>query len=533
MTTAAFAGTGKLTRLAARRDRLMVPAWTYVLTALVAATAYGFRRLFKSAAQRQLFAASAGHTTAFTFLYGPLQASSIGGLTAWRYGVLAAVGAAIESIFLVIRHTRGDEEAGRLELVGSASVGRPAPLTAGLLLAAGANAVLVALLGAVLVPLHVAPAGSFTLAATVGATGVTFGAVAAVAAQVSGTARGARGIALAVLGVAYLLRGAGDAVSGVSFLSWASPLGWVSKARPFAGDRWWVLALPAVVAIAAAGAAYLLAARRDHGSGLLRPRPGPATGGAALSSPLGLAWRLHRGPLLGWTAAVVIGWSLTGAVARTIRSLFRGNSQFGQALAKLGGQSALVNDFFVAIMGLAGLVVAGYAVSVVLRLRSEESAERAEPLLATPTGRIRWAASHLTVALAGSVFLLVVAGLAAGVGYGSSAGDVGGWVARLVGAALGQLPAALVVAAFAVALFGLAPDWAIGGGWAAFVLALVLVLFGPVLNLSHWVVDASPFLHSPKLPGTPLAALPLIWLTAVAAALTITGLAGLRRRDIR
>ncbi len=533
MTAAAFAGTGRLTRLAARHDRLMVLAWTYALTALVAATAFGFKRLFKSAAQRQLFAATAGHTTAFRFLYGPLQATSIGGLTAWRYGVLAAAGAAVESIFLVIRHTRGDEEAGRLELVGSASVGRPAPLTAGLLLAAGANVVLVALMGAVLVPIGLPPAGSFALAAAVGATGLTFGAVAAVTAQVSGTARGARGIALAVLGVAYLVRGAGDAVSGVSFLSWASPFGWVGNVRPFAGDRWWVLALPAALAIAAAAAAYLLAARRDHGSGLLRPRPGPAEGGAALSGPLGLAWRLQRGALLGWTVAVVIGWSLTGAVAHTIGSLISGNSPFRQALAKLAGHAALVNDFFVAIMGLAGLVVAGYAISAVLRLRSEEAAERAEPLLATPTGRIRWAASHLTVALLGSVFLLVVAGLAAGLGYGASAGDAGGWAGKLVGAALGQLPAALAVAAVVVALFGLAPEWAIGGSWAVFVLALVLVLLGPVLNLSHWVVDASPFIHSPKLPGTAVAVAPLIWLTAVAAALTIAGLAGLRRRDIR
>jgi ABC-2 type transport system permease protein len=293
-----------------------------------------------------------------------------------------------------------------------------------------------------------------------------------------------------------------------------------------------VLALPLALAAAVAVAAYLLAARRDHGSGLLRPRPGPAAGGAALTGPLGLAWRLHRGALLGWTVAVAIGWSLTGAVARTIRSLLRGQSAFQEALAKLAGQSALVNDFFVAIMGLAGLVVAGYAISAVLRLRSEESAERAEPLLATPTGRIRWAASHLVVALGGSVFLLTVAGLAAGLGYGIPAGDAGGWAGRLIGAALGQLPAALAVTTVAVALFGLAPEWAVGGGWAAFVFALVLVLLGPVLNLSHWIVDVSPFVHSPKLPGGQLAAAPVIWLTAVAAALTAAGQAGLRRRDI-
>ena len=83
-----------------------------------------------------------------------------------------------------------------------------------------------------------------------------------------------------------------------------------------------------------------------------------------------------------------------------------------------------------------------------------------------------------------------------------------------------------------MALFGLAPQRAIGGGWAAFVIALVRVLLGPVLNLPHWIADILPFPHSPKLPGGQLAAAPMAWLTAVAAALTVAGLAGLGRRDI-
>ena len=75
-------------------------------------------------------------------------------------------------------------------------------------------------------------------------------------------------------------------------------------------------------------------------------------------------------------------------------------------------------------------------------------------------------------------------------------------------------------------MFGLTPQWAVGGGWAAFLIALVLVLLGPVLDLSHWIVDISPFTHSPKLPGGQLAAGPMVWLTDVAAALTVAGPAG-------
>ena len=71
------------------------------------------------------------------FLYGRLYGDSLGAVTAWRYGIWAAIFAALMAIFLVVRHTRADEEAGRLELVGSAAVGRLAALTAALGVAVG------------------------------------------------------------------------------------------------------------------------------------------------------------------------------------------------------------------------------------------------------------------------------------------------------------------------------------------------------------------------------------------------------------
>ncbi len=51
-----LAGTGALAKLAARRDRIMLPAWVYVLTALVAGTAYSFRKLYPTAQGRLEFA---------------------------------------------------------------------------------------------------------------------------------------------------------------------------------------------------------------------------------------------------------------------------------------------------------------------------------------------------------------------------------------------------------------------------------------------------------------------------------------------
>ena len=527
-------GTGELTRLAVRRDRIALPAGVYVITALVAGTAYTFGKLYPTAAGRAAFAATGGSNPALRFLYGRLFGDSLGSLTAWRYGVWAGIFTALMAVFVVVRHTRTDEETGRLELVGSTAVGRQAALTAGLLTAAAACVAVSVLLCLALPFVHLPAAGSVALALGIGCCGLAFTGIAAAAAQLTSSARAARGMALGVLGVAFVLRGVGDSAgaSGPSWLSWASPLAWIQFTRPFAALRWWVLALPLAVFALVTVLAFVLADRRDLGAGLLPDRDGRATASRALAGPLGLAWRLERGALLGWVTGYAFTLAASGAAAKGIGQLFGTSSALRREFTRLGGQAAITNAYLAALMLLAGLVAAAYATSVVLRMRSEETGQRAEPVLATTTGRVRWALGYIAVAVAGTAALLAVAGLAAGLGYGLRAGSAGSQVARMLSAAFAQLPAALALAAVAVLLFGLWPEAAVPGAWTAVGVAVVIQLFGPVLQLSHWILDISPFTHSPRLPGGTVTAAPLLWLGLVALAFTAAGLAGLRRRDI-
>ena len=527
-------GTGALARLAVRRDRIGLAAGVYVIVVAVTGTAFAFKRLYPTAAGRAALAATGGGNPALRFLYGRIDGDSIGSLTTWRYGIWAGIFAALMTIFVVIRHTRTDEEAGRLELVGSAAVGRQAALAAGLLTAAAAS-VVVSVLLCVALPLAGLPVpGAAALGLAIGCCGLAFAGIAAVAAQLTSSARSARGIALGALGVAFVLRGVGDSAgaSGPSWLSWASPLAWIQLTRPFAGPRWWVLCLPLALFGLGTALAFALAARRDLGAGLLPDRPGRATASRLLSGPFGLAWRLEWGTLLGWVAGFVFTFWACGAAAKGIGQLFGTSSALQREFTRIGGQAAITNAYLAALMLLAGLVAAGYATSTVLRLRSEETGELAEQVLATATGRIRWALSYIVVAVAGSVALLAVAGAATGLGYGLRAGSVGHQVAQLLGAAFAQLPATLAVAAVAVLLFGLWPEAAVPGAWTAVGLAVAIELFGQVLQLSHWVLDISPFTHTPRLPGGTVAAAPLLWLGLAALGFTTAGLIGLARRDI-
>jgi ABC-2 type transport system permease protein len=529
-----LAGTGQLTRLAVRRDRIGVPAALYVIVAAVTGTAYTFKKLYPTAAGRAALAATGEGNPAFRFLYGRLYGDSLGSLTTWRYGIWAGIFASLMTIIVVIRHTRTDEEAGRLELVGSAVVGRQAALASALLTAVSA-CVLMALLLCITLPLVTLPAaGAAALALAVGACGLAFAGIAAVAAQLTSNARAARGIALGALGVAFVLRGVGDSAgpSGPSWLSWASPLAWIQFTRPFAAERWWVLALPLATFALGVTAAFVLAARRDLGAGLLPDRDGRATASRLLSSPYGLAWRLEWATLLGWATGYAFTFAACGAAAKGIGQLFGTSSALQREFTRLGGQAAIVNAYLAALMLLAGLVAAAYATSTVLRLRGEETGELAEPVLATTTSRVRWALSYIVVAVAGTAALMAVAGLATGLGYGLRAGSAGHQAALMLGAAFAQLPAALAVAAVAVLLFGLWPEAAVPGAWTVVGLAVLIELFGQVLQLSHWVLDISPFTHTPRLPGGTVTAAPLLWLGLAALAFTAVGLLGLRRRDI-
>ena len=532
--TSSLTGSQALAKLALRRDRIMLPAWVYVVVIGVCANAYTFNKLYTTESSRAALVASGESNPALLFLYGRLNGTSVGALTAWRYGVWGALFAALMSVFIVIRHTRADEEAGRLELIGSARVGRQAPLMSALAVATAANVVLTVLL-CVLLPLIGLPfTGSAALALAIGTCGLAFTGISAVAAQLTSGARAARGLVFGVLGASFLARAVGDSAgaSGPAWLTWALPLGWTETLRPFAGERWWVLALPLAVFAAGAWLAFVLAERRDHGAGLLPDRPGRPAATSLLRGPFSLAWRLQWPALAGWAAGYAFIFAVSGAAGKGIGSLVGTSGTLRNEFTRLGGQSAIVNAYLAGLMLLAGLVAAAYGVSAVLRLRTEETEGRADPVLAASVGRVRWGLSHVLVALAGTTLLLAVAGVATGLGYGLRAGDMGGEMARLLGAGLAQLPAALVIVGIAAAAFGLVPRESVAVGWTAVGVAVLLNIFGQVLQLSHWVLDVSPFTHAPRLPGGTVSASPVFWLSLIAVGLAAVGLATLRRRDI-
>ncbi|WP_410607245.1 ABC transporter permease [Amycolatopsis sp. lyj-109] len=527
-----LAGTWHLTRLALRRDRVILPIWIVLLSVVPASSVKTFTQFYPTVADRLALQAGANANPSYALLYGPpFDLTSAGGFIAWRMCGFLALLTGLMVVFTVTRHTRAEEDTGRAELLASAVVGRYAALTASLLVAGGAS-VLTGLVQAVtLIGAGLPAAGSLAFGASEALGGLVFTAVAAVAVQLAEYSRTANGIGTAVVGAAFLLRGAGDSTVDARWLSWLSPIGWVQQVRAFAGERWWVLLLPVALALVAGGIGYWLLPRRDVGVGILPPRPGPARAATSLRSPFALAWRLHRGPLLGWVLGTAVVGAVFGSIASGIGGLVGSSPQAQQIMERLGGSHALTQAFLAAMAGMFAMVASLYGVQAVLRMRGEETAIRLEPVLATSVGRLRWAGSHLVFVFFGTAALLLSGGVFMGLANGLRTGDVGGSLADTLAGMLVQLPAAWVVVALAVAIFGLLPGFS-AAAWAVGALALLLSLFGPVLDLPQAVLDVSPFQHPPKIPGQEFTATPLAWLVAIAVVAVVAGLAGWQRRDV-
>jgi ABC-2 type transport system permease protein len=493
--------------------------WVLGVGALTYATASAFAELYPTIESRLAFSSTLANTPALVALTGPpFDLSTIGGLTAWRIGGFGPVLLGILGAMTVNRHSRGEEEAGRLEMVGAGAVGRFAPLSAAILLAFGASLTIGVLMALGLMALGESTSGSLALGLAFAGAGWMFASAGALTAQLTSSARTSGGLTASLIGVSFALRAIGDS-SGPTWLSWLSPIGWTQQIRPFAEVRWEVFALVLGLCVLCLAGSFALLTRRDLGSGLLAARPGPASA-PHLDSPEKLGWRLHRGGLASWAVGLAALGAALGTIAESIGSLFEDNPQLVEIFEAMGGEQNLTDTFFAVTMGVAGLLCGAYAIQATLRLRSEEVNLRAEPVLASRVTRTRWIFSHVIYVALGSCLLTVCAGLAAGLVHGLRASTLGETVGKLVAGGVVQLPAVLVLAGLALALFGLAPRWA-ASAWGALVVALVFKQLGAILQLDQNLLNLSPYTHVPQIPGQPFTWTPMFALCAVAIALAL------------
>ncbi len=540
-------GTGLLLAAALRRDRLTVVLWVLAIAGLWAAGVGGVGAALDESARRGLVALLAAQP-ALLLVRGAPAGVGLGAVVFVSTFAFLAMMTAFMMTFFAVRHARGDEDAGRAELVRGTAVGRWAPLVSTLLAGAIELLVVSGATFAASVALGLPAAGSLLLAAALAGVGVTAMLVGLIAGQVFPTSRAANGAASVVVGAWFFVRGIGDALGEPSadltrvvsaWPSWASPIGWGTLAHPFADEPWSPDGTPLLLFVAAAvvlGAIVVaLEARRELGRSLVPERPGRASGSALLGWrpagwPVGLTGRLLLGAGIAWALVGIVLGVMAGRVVPLIATGLDDNPALRAFIEQLGAEGGGDTEatFITALAGMLGVIACAGAMQAVLRLRHEEQAH-GELVLATPVQRSGWLGSHLLLGALIGVGTLAAFTVATGASLAAS--DAARW-GQVVAIAGTHLPLVAIYLAVAAALVAFLPSTVTWLGWVLLIGLMLVGEFAPLLGDAWaWIERASPF----HWVANPLADDPdwtgSWWLVAIAAGLLAAAVLRFRHRD--
>ncbi|EIM08524.1 ABC transporter polyketide tetronasin permease [Planococcus antarcticus DSM 14505] len=527
-----FDGTGTLMRFVLRRDRLRLPIWLLSFASISAIIALAFVGLYQSAEERQAMAETM-RNPAMTAMVGPgygLDNYTVGAMTAHEMLLMTAVVVGLMSILLVTRHTRTDEEDGRIEMIRSLPVGRLSNLLSILLVLIGANIVLALLTAFSLTALGIESIdleGSLVYGSALGASGMIFAGVAAVCAQLSPNARSTLGLSITVLLFAYMIRAIGDVMNDA--LSWISPLNWILRSEAYVNNYWWPILMTLAAAFLLMGLALYLNAIRDLGSGFLPSWPGKGKASKSLLSPFGLALRLQRTGLIAWGAGILLIGASYGSVLGDLESFFEDIDLMQQLIVQASGFS-LTEQFIPVLMAVMAILGTIPVLLAVLKLKTEEKNDRLEHILSRAVSRNQLMGGYLAMAILTGFAMLSLAALGLGL-VGNAMTEEKLPLGMFYGAGLAYLPAMLFIIGVAVLLIGWAPNLT-STVWLYLVFSFVVIYLGGLFQFPDWMGKLTPYGYVSEIPIEGMNYLNAAMLTLAAVILTAIGMLGFNRRDI-
>jgi len=566
-----FENSLSLTRFMLRRERVISSVWIASLVFCIVGLVPGMRESLDADSQTALFA-MLGNPSLIAMMGPPyaLINETFGALYTGLMLLICAFTVGLMNIFLVIRHTRADEEKWRYEVVRSLPVGRLANLNATLLTAVVVNVILAILIGLGFYAFgdeSMGFNGSMLWGAALGVTGIVFAAITALFCQLCSSSRSATGYSFGALMLLYLLRAPGDmeiriaggeVITGSSeALALISPLGLVLRTKVYAGDIWWPIFVILGISVVIAVLAFYFNSIRDIDQGLIPARKGRAEGSSLMRSPFGHAFKLLRTGIIVWLIGMfALGYSY-GTVAGDIDQFMASNDLWQglmigptgiemmneagftpeqildvirEAVKDLGYN--LTELFMSAITNIMGVFALVPLFLFMLRAKNEEKDMRTELLLATPVCRYKYLASYAVIAFASSILIQLT--LAVGL-YVSAIQELANpeelSMQFLLASNLLYIPALWVMLGFAILLIGLVPK-ATGILWGYFTFSLFFMFFGRMNLFPDWMEKLTPFGYIPQVPMDEINYLTLGILVAVAAVLTTAGFIFYGRRDI-
>ncbi|MRH87604.1 hypothetical protein GFY24_09080 [Nocardia sp. SYP-A9097] len=531
MNGAALPGLVVLVRARLRVNRISLAAMAILMAIFCVAALQTYVAAFPDRSTRTTMLAPLVNNGALRVLYGyPFDIADPAGWVAWRTMTSAGIIMAMWAVVITSGALRGEEDAGRGELVLSGVQPRrrwfAAALTATAVQTVIIGAVMVIALAAVGLPQHLLTfANCAELGLQLMLPALFFAAVAALTSQLAPTARAARLLAAGILVAAFLVRAPADVREGMSWLRRLTPLGWFEELRPPAAPSPIVLtvivlatALPILIALCLLGT-------RDIGRGLLGAHDSRPPRRLLLGSPWQAALRDETPQLSFWFAGTTLYALLMGGLIKTVLEFLRHTPMYAQFF----GEQLAVDGFVSALYSLIQLLAALLAVTLIVAARGEEATGRLELLLAMPRSRVGWQCGRAVLAIALAATLTAIAAGSMWVGAALTGQRIR--ASSLLLASVNSLPLVVVTVGCATAVLALAPR-AVSSMYALVAAAFLWDNVGTALQAPGWTLSLSPFHALARVPMQDLAFTPVAVLTVIGAGLFAPALYRFRHRDL-
>ncbi|WP_426573309.1 hypothetical protein [Aquihabitans sp. McL0605] len=501
-----------------------------------ASSALSYVGSFPTEASRQQLVATTSSDQGLSVLLGPVATiGTVGGYTVYKgFAFLTTIGA-IWALLAANRLLRGEEDAGRWELLlaGRTRPGRATMATVVALLGAVAvvfaGATVIVLLAALDPDLGFGVGETVLYGLSLVVPAAVFVGVGAVTSQLGRTRRTANGLGMVVLAVAWVLRMVADASPDTRWLRWATPFGWTERMAPFTQNDPWPL-LPATAAVVVlVSVAFVLVSRRDLGAGVISSADVAAPRSFGLGSTWGLAARLEVPILAAWGLGVVATGLSLGFIAKMTEASVP--ASLGDTLDKFGVHGSFADQYLGVAFLLVATVVALIPAGQLGAAADEQTSGRLVQVLAGRPRRPTWFAERLALAALGVVAAGLLAGLATWAGAASQGVHLG--LGDLVVAGLNVVPTALLALGLGAVVLALAPRAASTAVYVVVGWSLIGDLLASMVSGLAWL-DRFTLLHYLALaPAEDVDPATLAAVTAVAVALGAVATAAFARRDLQ
>ncbi len=523
-----FAKLGTYLRFICRRERIMTIVWIISIASFAGLVAAIYPSLLPTQAETMQMAASMANP-AMVAMMGPIygmESLTQASVMTQECLIWLIITASIMNIFLVNRHTRGDEELGRLEMFRALPVGRLTGGFATILFAFLANVIISLLIAFLLIVLNIEGTtimGALVYGFSIGMVGFVFASLTLLLAQILSTAQGVSGMSFALLGLFYILRAVGDVENNI--LSFISPIGLGMKVEAFYSNLIWPIITLIIEGIVISAIALIISAIRDHGTGLVPASKGRAKASRFLCCPFGFAFKLSQSTILGWGLGLFILGISYGSICPSINDFVDSNEMM-QKVLQARGSSVLLDSYVSMIFSMMSMLASVPVVLSAMKIYSEEKRGRLDQILSRAVPRLKLYCSYIIIAIIESVIMQFL--LAAGM-FLASSGELD--LSKVLKASFNHLPALWVMIGLTVFLVGVLPKLT-SLIWLVFGYSFIVVYIGSIIDFPKWMAKVTPFGNIPLLPVEDFAPLPLIILTLIAAAFTLIGLWQYKRRDI-